>query len=606
VPTTTEPDDVYAARAARFAAEEAAVARRFDRVANARLAAFLAAVACAGAGAALRQPILAAPAAALFVAFVVLVTHHGRLRRRRRLARVRREVNEEGRARIGRRWDELPLRHEAPADADHPYAADLDVFGRASLMHLLDTTATPVGQARLRSWLLARAAPDAIADRQGGVAELAPLLELREELQVRCRLIGEARPDPEPFLAWAEAEPWLTPRRRLLWAARVSPVLLWAGVAAWGLHLAPPLWPALLVANLAIWARLATAVEDSLARVRRQEGAYRQYAEALELLAGADLGSAALRRLRETCTLEGAPAHRHVRRVGRLAELAVPPEAQLHIVVQALSLWNVHMLVALERWQARAGRSARAWLDAVGTFEALTALAALAHDNPGWARPEQASPGAALQAKGLGHPLIPPAARVDNDVTVGPPGTFLFVTGSNMAGKSTLLRAIGTNVVLAQAGAAVCARSLRLPPLELWTSIRVVDSLERGVSFFLAELRRLHRVVEAARGRGPELCYLLDEVLQGTNTAERQVAARRVIRHLVASGAIGAVTTHDLTLAESPEMLAIARPVHLRETLVGDGDRPVMTFDYRLREGVATSTNALRLMAMVGLAEQEP
>jgi DNA mismatch repair ATPase MutS len=223
-----------------------------------------------------------------------------------------------------------------------------------------------------------------------------------------------------------------------------------------------------------------------------------------------------------------------------------------------------------------------------------------------------------LLTRSMGHPLLPPAERVDNDVEVGPSGTFLLVTGSNMSGKSTLLRAIGVNLVLAGAGAPVCAASFRTPPLTLWTSMRVQDSLERGVSYFMAELQRLKQVVDAARaaadpwavdGRdgnrreagGRRFFYLLDEILQGTNTAERQIAARRIVSYLVESGAIGAVSTHDLTLAEAPALAAHARMVHFTESIVAGDDGPMMTFDYKLRPGIATSTNALRLMQIVGL-----
>jgi DNA mismatch repair ATPase MutS len=194
--------------------------------------------------------------------------------------------------------------------------------------------------------------------------------------------------------------------------------------------------------------------------------------------------------------------------------------------------------------------------------------------------------------------------RVCNDVTVGPRGTFLMVTGSNMSGKSTLLRAIGVNIVLAGAGGPVCATDLRMPPISLWTSMRVEDSLERGVSFFMAELQRLKKVVDAAREsrqKGITLFYLLDEILQGTNTNERQIAARRVIMYLVSQGALGAVSTHDLGLADLPEVAAASRPVHFTEIIKSGPQGPEMTFDYKLRPGIATSTNALRLMEIVGL-----
>jgi DNA mismatch repair ATPase MutS len=293
--------------------------------------------------------------------------------------------------------------------------------------------------------------------------------------------------------------------------------------------------------------------------------------------------------------------------------------------IQLATLWNVHVLWLLERWQRTAGIRARVWLDALGDFEALAALATLSHDNPSWIFPElydplaqrqgvngaepSTEPRAALarsmEAVDLGHPLLPPSARVGNDVAIGPPGTFLLVTGSNMSGKSTLLRAIGVNVVLAQAGGPVCAAALRLPPLALASSMRVQDSLEQGVSYFMAELQRLKEVIDTARHvsetseRTP--LFLLDEILHGTNTTERQVAARRIILHLLSLGATGAVSTHDLSLADAPEFAAVSRLVHFTEQFTRGEDGLSMTFDYQLRPGIATSTNALKLMEMLGL-----
>ncbi|MGI9148212.1 MAG: MutS-related protein, partial [Chloroflexota bacterium] len=281
--------------------------------------------------------------------------------------------------------------------------------------------------------------------------------------------------------------------------------------------------------------------------------------------------------------------------------------AQVYWVVQAIFLWDVHVLAALEGWQARVGVRARAWLETLGEIEALAALAALAHAHPDWVLPEIEQSGCQIQAQQAGHPLLSPEVRVDNDVSVGPPGTFLLVTGSNMAGKSTFLRTIGTNVVLAQAGGPVCAQAFRMPPLALCTSMRVVDSLERGVSTFLAEVLRLKQVVDAARAPdvGQTRCYLLDEILQGTNTADRQIAARRVIRFLLARGAIGAVSTHDLGLADAPEFAATAHSVHFSETLTAGPDGPVMKFGYRLEPGLATSSNALRLLDILGVDADE-
>ena len=192
---------------------------------------------------------------------------------------------------------------------------------------------------------------------------------------------------------------------------------------------------------------------------------------------------------------------------------------------------------------------------------------------------------------------------MSNDVEVGPAGTFLLVTGSNMSGKSTLLRSIGVNAVLAQAGGPVSAAALRMPPVTLATSILVEDSLAEGVSFFMAELQRIRWIVkeaDRAHAEGRVLLYLLDEVLRGTNSFERQVAVRRVVLHLLKRGALGAVSTHDLQLAEVQEIKTVCVPVHFRETL-HPGEDPPMTFDYEMRPGVATTVNALKLMELVGL-----
>jgi DNA mismatch repair ATPase MutS len=270
--------------------------------------------------------------------------------------------------------------------------------------------------------------------------------------------------------------------------------------------------------------------------------------------------------------------------------------------IQAVTLWDLHVLRRLEIWQRDAGREVRAWFDAVGELEALAALAALHHDHPRWCFPELVDDPRVI-AEDLGHPLLPPASCVANDVSLGPPGTFLLVTGSNMSGKSTLLRAIGANAVLAHAGGPVCASRMQLPLLILGTSFRVQDSLADGVSYFMAELRRLKEVVDRAASVEDDrvLLFLLDEILLGTNVAERQIAVQQVLGQLVEHRALGAVATHDLSLADAEGLAERCQPIHFTETFFRDDDGPQMTFDYRARAGVSPTTNALKLLELVGL-----
>lgn len=600
---------IYRDRGGRFARERDRLTARWNQVANLRLLSFAAAVVCLGWALWSGVLFLVFPGGFLLVCFVLLVIYHRRLDHVRQQADVLWRINDEAGKRLARAWEDLPQRHTAHADPGHPYASDLDIVGHASLLHLLETVSTVMGETTLRRWLLSPASPATVRQRQAAGSELAPLLDFRQQLLLRGRLTGDTRPDPEPFLRWAEGERWLPHRQTLRWTARIGPVLLWSLLVLWLAGVVPyPFWLIFLLLNGAI-SRLSGGVPYRiLAQVAEQEGAFGHYADSFQLVAAAPFTTPMLKELQSDLTAGGVAAYERLRWLQRLRTLVIPRSSLAYGIMQPFTLWDIHLLAALERWQAVAGGCARGWLSALGEVETLAAFGSLAHDNPGWCYPDLDPRAETLAARDLGHPLLPENIRVVNDVTVGPVGTFLLVTGSNMSGKSTLLRAIGVNVALANAGGPVCARAFRLPPVALWTSMRIQDSLERGVSYFMAELQRLKQVVDAAR---PEhradhrvVLYLLDEILQGTNTAERQIAARRIIHYLVARNALGAVSTHDLDLAdpdEAPEIAVAARPVHFTETLTTGPDGPVMSFDYRLRPGIATSTNALSLMEIMGL-----
>ena len=600
----------YESRLAAATADYERVNTRWNLVANARLIAFLLAVAAGAWGLWGRAP-LGWPLAAVFLAaFIALAIYHSRLRKERARLAAMRAIQEEALARIDRRWRDLPPPWRPDVPADHPYAFDLDIVGRASLFQLLDTTATRMGRETLAAWLLAPADAATATARQGAVADLAPRLDLRQEVELRGLVAANEETDPQPFLAWAEGPDGFAGREWLRAFAWIGPIALIVLAAADVTGVIPqPLWAIPLLANLIVGATAARHAYAAIAAVASEHRAIAVYAGQLDLLAAADFTDPALRELQHRLGTgeRGAPAM--LRRLGRLAGMAIPPSSVLYVPIQALTLWDVHVLAALERWKREGGGHARDWLQTLGEAEALAALAGVRFDNPAWTRPKIEPDGDAYEATRLGHPLLRDDDRVCNDVAVGPPGAFLLVTGSNMSGKSTLLRAIGVNAVLAQAGGPVCAEALAMPPVELWTSARVQDSLERGVSFFLAELQRLKLIVDAAalareRG-GPRVMYLLDEILQGTNTVERGIAARRVIAHLVDQGALGAVSTHDLALADDPRLARSADTVHFTDT-VGEGpDAPPMSFDYRLRPGVATTTNALRLMRLIGLELDE-
>lgn len=598
------PEAIYRERAAEFAARRDATSQRWNLLGNARLLLFALVVVAAGFALSEGSLVIAAIAAALFVLFVGLVAWHRRLRRERRALTIRTEINTEALSRLARDWETLPLRHTTAAPPDHPYANDLDLFGRASLRQLLDQPLTPAASAVVDRWLLAPSPRETIAARQGAIADLAPRLELRETLMANAYALPRPAPDTEPLLAWAESEPWLTGHGWLRLVAWLSPALLVAAIVAQaGGVIGIPLWIVVIGFNVLLTYTVGNDVYERLSAVAAHHGALDPFASSFAVITAEEFTAPRLMELRQEMLTEGVPAAQQLHRLGRLANRVIPRSAIAYLFIQALTLWDLHLLTQLERWQAASGRSIRTWLTNLGEIEALACFGTLTFDNPDWTFPDLEPAAERLDAQAIAHPLLPATGRVANDVSVGPAGTFLLVTGSNMSGKSTLLRAIGVNIVLAQAGGPVCARQLTLPPVELWTCIRVADSLERGVSFFMAELQRLKLIVDAANQHEagtPPVFYVLDEILQGTNTAEREIAARRIIATLVERGALGAVTTHDLSLAAAPPLDRMAQPVHFTETFESANGARTMTFDYHLRPGLATSTNALKLLELVG------
>jgi DNA mismatch repair ATPase MutS len=319
----------------------------------------------------------------------------------------------------------------------------------------------------------------------------------------------------------------------------------------------------------------------------------------LSLIAAESFEAPLLREAQGKLRASGAEATVEMARLERILGFLFARNNEVwRFFVGPLLLWDIHCVIALERWRIRVGKHVRPWLLAIGDVEALASLAGLAFEQPDYAFPDIA-PAPCFDAEALGHPLIAAGKRVPNDVALKGAGSALVITGSNMSGKSTLLRAIGVNAVLALAGGPVCARRLALGPVRIAASMRVRDSLSEGVSRFYAEVRKLKAVIERAREtRIPATLFLLDEVLHGTNSRERLIGARAIVRELVARGAMGGVSTHDLALGDmETELPGAVVNVHFEEQVSGD----TMTFDYKLRPGVVHSSNALRIMRMVGI-----
>jgi MutS domain V len=471
-------------------------------------------------------------------------------------------------------------------EPDHPAAADLDLFGHGSLFERLSTPCTRAGEDTLAGWLLAPAGADVVRDRQAAVADLRGRLDLRESL---AYLAGQVATSTElsQLARWGQAMPTLTsPVLRGLGALMLSlTVVALFGSLFFGAGPAPVLVALGLQVGFAVMLRgRASAILSPL-----EQGGF-DLAELGRLFARLEQERFAAQRLVSLrAEIAGGPASRQAGWLDHLCRWA--PLALILVC-------RPQMAMLFDRWRQLFGPAFGRWLAALGEFEALCALAAYSFECPDDPFPEVLEAGAVFEAEAVGHPLLPQARCVRNDLALGDGGPqVLIISGSNMAGKSTLLRAVGVNAALALAGAPVRAARLRLAPLALGANLRIQDSLMAGRSRFHAEVLRIRQLLDMARG-APPLLFLLDELFQGTNSADRRVGAEAILRQLVEAGAVGLMTTHDLALTEIADRLGDrAANTHFEDRF----DNGAMTFDYRMKPGVVRHTNGLALMRAVGI-----
>ena len=544
-------------------------------------------------------------------AFTALMAAHARLARRIEKQRRAAQFFKHGLARLDGSWPGTGSTGDRFLDLAHPYAQDLDLFGVGSLFELISTARTRAGERTLADWLLAPADLPVVQARQAAVTELRPRLDLRERLAVLAE-DAHAGVDADALAAWGEAPPQLsgTGLRVALWACTLLGIagaaagiallvnLTGAAVLAEGTRL---LLRDLFLATLAIngwfyYSRRKT-MSEVVAAVDRAAHELGLLSEVLVLLEREQFQAPLLVSLRGSLAAEGAPPSRRLGQLKRLIEYLDSRDNVFVRVAEIFILWTPHLAVRVEQWRRRSGPAVRRWLAAVGQIEALCSLASHAYEHPEDPFPEFTAESPLIEAEAIGHPLIPEAKLVRNSVSLGGSLRLLVVSGSNMSGKSTLLRTLGVNAVLAQAGAPVCAARLRLSPLALGASIRVNDSLQGGISRFYAEILRLRQILDQTAGARPVM-FLIDEFLHGTNSHDRRIGAEALVRSLVDRGAIGLITTHDLALAGiADELGERARNIHFEDHI----DNGRIHFDYRIEPGVVRKSNAIELMRSVGL-----
>jgi len=608
------PAIAYEQRQAELAKRGAALDARERTLSGLRGVTFLGAGALALFGGLRSSNPLLIGAAVTFTAFLAAVVAHALLITRKAELDQRIGLVKRGLARIADTYADFPERGERFAPEQHPYSKDLDIFGHRSLFQLLSTAETTAGQMTLATWLLSGASEKVVAERQAAVRELAGRADLREDIAVLAH-DARAKLPPDLLFAWGEAKNAFdsggapSGSLRIALATRyLAPVTVTLAIltSTMGDAMGPlrHAWIVALIVQLVVALRTGVITERALAAASSREEPLGRYAPLFARIEAASFEAPLLERCRLALAGSGdgvgsaSSAMSSLQTILSFADLR--HAGIIHLIIQLFTLWDVWCAVAIEKWRARHGKQIRVWIEALSTLEALASLAAFAHEHPDYTYPVIKTGKPCFAATELGHPLLPRAKRIANSVALGDGAGHpqaLLITGSNMSGKSTLLRAVGTNAVLALAGAPVCASELSMSVLDVRTSMRITDSLEQGISHFYAELARLKEITTASE-EGRPVMFLLDEILHGTNSRERQIGAKAVVKHLLEKAAIGAVSSHDLGLAAlETETSGIVRNAHFEELVEGDK----MTFDYRLKPGVVTTTNALRLMRVVGL-----
>jgi hypothetical protein len=528
-------------------------------------------------------------------AFLLLAAYHSQVGRNRDHALRAVAFFERGLARIEDRWHGTGEPGARFADATHVYSGDLDLFGSGSLFELLSSARTRMGEEELARWLQSPAVLPEISRRHACIVELRDRLELREQLA----LLGAesaAAVHPGALSAWAEAPNQLnTPLAR--WAAYLVPLAFVATAIFWGLtDIATPLLVSALLA-IAVLQRLKQQLQHTLGTTETAFEDLKLLASLLRTLEHEAFSSSQMQQLVRRL---GVPNDTASRIMAQLATVVHLVESRRNFFMQLLELpllYSLQVALAAERWRRRYGHLVRSWLEVTGEIEALLSLAAYSYEHPDDPFPEFADGPAAFTGVGIGHPLLPAAKCVRNDVSIEGRTRMLLVSGSNMSGKSTLLRTVGINTVLAMAGAPTRAASLRLTPLQIGASIRTNDSLLEGNSRFYAEITRLRQLYDLTE-RDVAVMVLLDEVLQGTNSHDRRIGVEGMVSAFIQRGALGLISTHDLALTDIrgvPDGQVLN--MHFQDELRAGR----MSFDFKLRPGVVTKSNGVELMRSIGL-----
>ena len=534
-----------------------------------------------------------------FLPFFILVKVHNRLYFRKEQLETQLKLNQDELKGLEGDYSVFDEGREF-IDAGHPYSYDLDLFGRKSLFQALGRTCTHIGKQTLATWMQHHLTEKtAIETRQESIRDMSRRMEFREAFRVTGSINRGADSDEEEISRWSRTPSvlqhlwWV---KLCLWAVPGINILL---LALGLLHILSLSWFGMMFTVFVILSfgliQRVTLIQESYGKKLKT---LNRYARLITLAKGETWQAPALRELTDKLDIDGhSPAEALTQLSKELDRLDLRNNQLLYVILEGSMFFQLQQIVRIERWKARYGKYLMGWLEAVGELDALCSLGTFAYNHPAYTYPTITNQPFCFLARNMGHPLMPEAQCVKNDATIPSRPYFLIITGANMAGKSTYLRTIGVNYLLACMGCPVCCESLTLYPAQLITSLRTTDSLSDNESYFFAELKRLKRIIDLLN-KGQELFIILDEILKGTNSADKQKGSLDLIRQFMRLKADGIIATHDLLLGT----LADQFPEYIRnycfEADIKDNE---LTFSYRLREGVAQNMNACFLMRKMGI-----
>ena len=535
------------------------------------------------------------------VLFIPLIILHDHYFNRRKYAIVLLKINEASLKRIHGEWNTFTDDGADFFDDNHNYSQDLDIFGPGSLFQFINTTITYLGRYKLRNFLVSPTrSNEEIINRQEAVQELAQKLNWRQQYLAEGMLESTMH-DPQPLFLWANSIEGFYRNPRFIFVFRLIPLItIIIGVLTF-INPDPRYYGliAALVIQFIILKINANRRGDILGVAYTFTENIKAYHKMLMLIEQEEYNSRHLQSLKNRLKSQGLTAGEQIRKLEKIEEAIANRQNQFYIFFNIVLLLDYQFVFALEKWKEKFGNNLQVWLDIIGEFEALSSLAVLSHDYPEWRMPQILVEGPVFAAEEMGHPLLMNSG-VANNLKFEPPENILLITGSNMSGKSTLLRTIGINLVLAYAGGNVCAKMFKCSIMDIYTCMRINDNLEKSISSFYAELLRIKMIVKAVE-EGQTIFFLLDEIFKGTNSIDRHTGAKVLIKKLSKAKLLGLVSTHDLELGDLEKESNQIKNYHFQEYYQNNEIR----FDYKLRPGVSDTRNAAFLMRMAGIEFSE-